>query len=121
MYNGLTSAELAQIRADIATLFPEMCTILSLTKTSDGEGGWTDSWGTATANVPCRIDFGSPSKEQMANNELKPFMQGIVSMAYDVVVTEQNRILLNGTTYSVTGVNSGQSWIGSKQVTVQRV
>lgn len=121
MYNGLTNAELAQIRADIATLFPEMCTILSLTKTSDGEGGWTDSWGTATANVPCRIDFGSPSKEQMANNELKPFMQGIVSMAYDVVVTEQNRILLNGTTYNVTGVNAGQSWIGTKQVTVQKI
>lgn len=118
---GLTAAELAQIRSDIASLLPETCTILGITRTSDNQGGWTETQGTVTANVPCRMDFPNPGKEQMSGGALIPFKQGILSMAYDVTVTTANQILMNSVTYNVTAVNDNQSWIGGKQVIVERV
>ena len=121
MSNALTTAELAQIRADINSLLPDTCSILGITRTSDGAGGWTEAQGTVTANVPCRLDFPNPGKEQMSGGALIPFKQGILSMAYDVTVTTAHQILMNSVTYNVTAVNDNQAWIGSKQVIVERV
>jgi hypothetical protein len=42
-------------------------------------------------------------------------------MEYDETITTANRILLNGVTYNITGVNDNQSWIGVKRVSVERV
>ena len=36
--------ELTRLRADIAELMPDTGYILSVTRTSDGGGGWTDAW-----------------------------------------------------------------------------
>ena len=45
----LTNAELAQIRGDIAGMLPDTCNLLTLTRTSDGQGGWSEAWGTASS------------------------------------------------------------------------
>ena len=49
----LTAREVAQMQADAESLMPDTCTILSVAYTSDGEGGMTEAWGTATASVKC--------------------------------------------------------------------
>ena len=121
MSNGLSAAELSQIRSDINSLLPDTCHIMGITNTSDGAGGWTPTAGTVTANVPCRMDFVNPGKEQLSGGVNIPFKQGIISMAYDVTVTTAHQILFSGITYNVIGENSGQSWIGGKQVIVERV
>ena len=38
---GLTDAELASIRADIADLLPDTCIIIAVTNTADSMGGYT--------------------------------------------------------------------------------
>lgn len=120
MTQGLTAVELAQIRADIAGLLPDTCDILEVTRTSDGAGSWAEAWGTATASVPCRIDFRSYGKEAMNAAALIPYKSGIISMEYDETITTSNRVLLNGVTYNITGVNNNQSWIGVKHVSVDK-
>lgn len=117
----LSNAELAQIRADCATLFPDTCTILSVVRTSDGAGGWTSTTETISENVPCRLDFPDPGDEGLAAGSNVPFKNGIVSMAYDEVVTTANQLLINDVVYNITGVNTGQSWIGVKRVAVEKV
>lgn len=123
MTQALTARELAQIRADCAELLPDTCTILTVTRTSDGAGGWVDAVATATGGtaVPCRLDFSDHGIEGLANSELTPYKAGILSMAYDKTVTPLNRILFNSVTYNITGVNIDQSWIGIKRVSVERV
>ena len=44
----LTTAEITQMRTDVETLLPDVGDVLSLTQASDGQGGFTDTWGTAT-------------------------------------------------------------------------
>lgn len=122
MTQGLTAKELAQIRADCAELFPDTCSILAVTRTSDGAGGWSESAGTITGGtaVPCRLDFPNPGKEAVENGSITPFKTGMVSMAWDKAITTDNQILISGVTYNVTGVNTSQSWIGVTRCSVER-
>jgi hypothetical protein len=120
---SLSTSELAQMREAIEDDMPDTCDILQVTQTSDGAGGWSETWGTVTggSSVPCRLDFPNPGRESLANANLTPFKQGIVSMAYDVIITTANRISIGGEVYDVKGVNKNQSWIGVKRVAVERV
>ena len=120
---GLTAAELAQMRADIAQLLPDTCNLLVSTYTSDGAGGGTVTWGTVTGGsaVPCRFDFVSPGNEAMNAAALTSYLGGVVSLPYDRTITETNRIEYNGEAWAVTGVNTGQSWEAVTRCNVERV
>lgn len=118
---GLTAAELAQIRNDIAQLFPDTCHILSLTLTSDGMGGNTETWGTAGTAIPCRLDFTARGRETVSSDKNTPFQTGVVSMAYNQSVTTANRLQFGAVAYNVTSTNTDQSWIGVKRMSVERV
>jgi len=123
MTQGLSAAELAQIRADCAQLFPDTCAILGLTRTSDGAGGWTDSAGTITGGtaVPCRLDFHNPGKEAMAAGAVQSFKTGVVSMAWDKTITTANQIQISTDVYNIVGVNTNQSWIGVTRLEVEKI
>ena len=101
--------ELTAMRDAIADLFPDTCNILALTTTSDGAGGWTEAWGTATASVPCRVDYLS-GRETTTGGALLPYQSAVISMAHGVSVTPQNRVEVGSNVYSLQAANTGQSW-----------
>jgi len=116
----LSAGELAQMRADVLNLLPDTCSILSVTYTSDGEGGLTEAWGTVTANVACRIDYSS-GVETNIGGAVNPYTRAKISLPYDTVLATTNRIVSGGVTYSVTNVNNGQSWNVSVRADLERV
>lgn len=116
----LTDNELAQMRADIANLLPDTCSILSVAYTSDGEGGWSEAWGTATASVACRIDF-KMGREVVVGGAVQPFTRVILSLPYNTALSTNDRILSGGNTYAVKSVNNGQSWIVAVRAELERV
>lgn len=116
----LSSAELAQMRADVLELLPDTCSILAVTYTSDGEGGLTESWGTAYANVACRLDFTS-GVETNIGGAVNPYTRAKISLPYDTVLATTNRILTGGYTYAITSINNGQSWNVSVRAELERV
>lgn len=115
----LPNSELDQIRADLETTLPDLCHILSLTRTSDGQGGWSEAWGTTYSNVSCRLDF-IGGVESVTGAALVPYSRAIVTMPQATTITAQNRIEHSGNTYTVQSVNLG-SWLGVKRATVQKV
>lgn len=117
---GLSAAELAQMRSDINQLLPDTGYILALTRTSDGGGGWSESWGTAGTAV-CRLDFPNPGKEQSAADRLQSFKSGVLNVPYDTTITTANRLSLNSHLYNIVGVNIDQSWIPVKQCLVEAI
>ena len=121
MTQGLSANELASMRAAVAGLLPDTCHILTVTHTSDGAGGWTDTAGTATANVPCRLDIPKPGTEVIAGLSLTTYRPATVAMAYDVTVTTENQLQIGSTIYNITAVNIGQSWAVEKICTVEKV
>lgn len=123
-----SAAELTRIRADMedATL-PDTGNILSVTQTADGEGGYSESWGTATAGVACRVDLftsrgvGIIGMEQVQAGAIKPYSTWILSVPYGTALTSANRFEHGGNTYNVIEVDAGRSWGGNVRATLEKI
>ena len=120
---GLTAAELASIRADIAELLPDTCIIITVTNTADGQGGYTQ--GTAAAGtVDCRLDAkiinSLRSSERLAAGGIQPFHQFILTVPYDTNITPDNIVQKGTEVYNVISVDADKSWKGAVRVILER-
>ena len=118
----INAGDLAYMRATINEMLPDTCSLLTLSQTSDGQGGYTETWGTAAGGtaVACRVDYLN-GDERVFGNTLTPYTGWIVTLPYNKTVTEQYRIQHGGTLYNVTDVDSGKSWQASVRVAVEKV
>jgi hypothetical protein len=110
--------ELAQIKTDLETTLPDAGTIYALTRTSDGQGGWSETWATA-GTTACRLDF-IGGAENVTGAALLPYSRAIVTMPQATTITEQNRFVHSAGTFTVQAVNIG-SWLGVKRASVEVV
>ena len=117
---ALTAKELAQMRADIEDLMPDTCDILSVAYTSDGEGGMTEAWGTALADVACRVDYRSGS-EKMTGGAIQPYNKAVISLPYTTALTTKHRVKVDDFVWAVLSVNEGQSWDVVRRAELERV
>jgi hypothetical protein len=102
--------ELADLQDDLAAaLLPDTCTILAVTYASDGQGGQTETWGTAAASVACRLDA-LRGFEGQAGAAVQPFHAWVITLPANTTITPANRIVHGGATYSVTSVDGAKSW-----------
>lgn len=107
----LDNTMLTAMRDAIEQLLPDTCDILSVTNTPDGMGGVTQTWGTATASVPCRVDLMTNAMNEMVKGAaVNAYPQYMLSVPYDTTIAVENRILHNGITYAVVKINTSQSW-----------
>lgn len=119
-------AELRRLRADIEdAVLPSVGNILSATETRDGEGGITLTWGTALANVACRLDsvkknFGVGIEAEHAAS-IKPYSTWILTLPYGTAITTYNRFEFGSDTYNVIEVNSNSSWLPNVRATLERI
>ena len=110
MSSTLTSAEIAQMRLDVEDMvLPDKGYILTLTQVSDGQGGFTDTWGTASAYTKCRLDY-MTGTEAVFGGALKPYSGWNLTVPYNTSITQANRFSLNGDTYAVVEVDTDKSW-----------
>ena len=118
---ALSSTELAAIRTDIAQLLPDTGHVLSVTNTSDGMGGFTETWGTATASVAYRLDP-LRGREQLAGGAVDAFHTFQLTLAHSVTITTANRFkAADGTQFAVVSVDPEKSWKASTRAVVERV
>lgn len=114
----LTSGELSNMREVIQSLMPDTCGIVSYSETSDGSGGIV-STASGTVSAACRLDKQSGT-EKNAAGALIPFTGWVMSLPYDVTVTEANKITHGGYTYNVLSVNTDASWLAVKRAILER-
>jgi hypothetical protein len=117
----LSTDELAQIRADVLTLLPDTGDILSSTLSPDGSGGWTTTWGTATAGVNYRLDP-IRARENVAGAALTSFSQFQLTLPHDATVLPEHRFYAaDGSLYNILGVDGGKSWKVSVRCIVEYI
>ena len=114
-----TAADLNEIISAINELLPDTCNLLAATITADGYGGYTQAWGTASSNVPCRIDS-MKGQEQLAGGAIMPFHTFVMTFPATTSIIEQNRVQMGTTYYQVRSVDYDKSWIASKRAYVER-
>ena len=116
----LTDTDLNDMRQAIGDLLPAACDILSVTRTSDGQGGQVDTWGTATASLACRLDW-KRGDERVFGSNLQPYTGWVLSLPFDATVTAANRIKIGAIVYNVTMVDNGKSWSAVTRCTLEEV
>jgi len=118
----LTSKELTDMRASLDLLMPDTCNILSRTDTADGQGGFTTTWGTATASVSCRLDKRSGAlEEELMAASIQPFTSWMLTVPDETTITEAHRVEVGSNTFNVTSVDDGKSWKGSVRCQLEKV
>jgi len=120
----IDTAMLTAMREAIGELLPDTCNVLSVTRTPDGMGGNTETWGTASSSISCRVDLDqgqTAGMERVTADSLRPYTTYILSIPYDTTVTEQSRIEHSGATYAITSVNTEQSWMAVKRCRMEIV
>lgn len=121
--NMLTTQELLHMRDSTELLMPDTCNILSVTNTPDGQGGVTQTWGTVSSSIACRLDILSRQNTniQIDGAALREYQETILSVPFDTTVENNNRVEHGGLTYNVTSTNTDQSWIAVKRVYLERI
>jgi hypothetical protein len=124
----LNDRELKLIRKDFEkTVFTDVCNILSLSQASDGEGGLVDTWGTATANIPCRLDsltsrgVGFIGSEMVRNGSLKSYSTWIITLPYDTALTSANRVQVGSDVFNVVETDASKSLDITRRATLEKV
>lgn len=117
---GLSAAELASMRSDLEQLLPDTCTILSPTRASDGQGGFTETWGTVTASEACRLDWLN-DVEIIGGAAVQVYTGFVLTLPYDATLLTTYRVVHGGNTYAVRGVDNDKSWPIVKRARVEKV
>ena len=121
---AIDTAMLSAMRDAIGELLPDTCNLLTVTRTPDGMGGNTETWGTASSSVSCRVDLESgrtAGRERLTADALRPYTAYILSIPYDTTITTDYRVEHSGATYAVTSVNTEQSWMAVKRCQLEVV
>ena len=101
---SLDNRELREMRSAADSLLPDFCNLLTVSSTSDGQGGFTEAWGTVTRNVPCRVDQQIGS-ERLTDGSLRAFTSLEMAIPYDTTITEEYQVEHGDYTYHVVNAN----------------
>jgi len=121
MSNTLTAAEIEWMRAEIEdVVMADSCNILTITYTSDGQGGLVESWGTATSGVLCRI-APMQNREMLSGDAMQPFRRFKVTLPHGTDVSEVSRLEISGVQYNILGIDTGKGWSLNMRLEVEKV
>lgn len=124
--SAFTAAEVAEARADLATMLPDLGTIQRKTAMSDGGGGQHASWLTVATALPCRLTPRVLSATRGAGgvidiaSRLDDATTHILTFTADVDVRIDDRAVVHGTTYEVLVVGYGGDWEIARHIQVRK-
>ena len=109
------------MRTQATQLLPDTCTIQSVSRSSDGAGGWSETWSTL-ATVACRLD---PLKQQ-AQPDVVAGREAIIvprqlTVPYDAPIDVDRRVVVGSETYEIRELMDDHSWRVCRRAKVVRV
>jgi hypothetical protein len=106
----LTDADLNAIRADLAGLLPDTCTVRRKAESVDSAGNVTETYSDQATGVACRIDplaGRGPDVVALRESSLS-FYQ--LTLPHDQDVQPGDRIVAGGQTYELVQLRDEHSW-----------
>lgn len=114
----LSAAQLTSMRATADLALPDSAVLSRATLTSDGMGGYTESWAT-TATVACRLDPPGNARLDQWQEKIMNRAAFILSVPDDTDIQSQDRASVSGSTYEVLGLLDASWEITSRAVVVK--
>lgn len=118
---GISTVQLAVMRAQAVQLQPDTCTIQSVTNTRDSKAGFTETWATL-ATVTCRIDpMPRPvQKDTLGGNEAI-LNQRMLTCPWDAPLAVNRRVVVGTETYEIRDLHEDHSWRVVRRAIVTKV
>jgi hypothetical protein len=116
----LPTADLTQMRSDLAQLLPDTCAITTGTTTVDSSGGWSMTWGTTIASIACRLDP-KQGLERIIGGAIQPYHGYVMTLPYNATIATNNRVVHGGIEYNVISVDQDKSWPVCTRVELERI
>jgi hypothetical protein len=114
----MDSGELSQLRADILALLPDICDIVSVTRTPDGFGGWAETLS-VSSTIACRMDH-KTGREMLGDGSVRTYQYNLLTLPHTANISTANRVVYEGNLYNVTSVSEGSN-LAVMRVGVERV
>lgn len=118
---ALTTAELTQMRLDAESILDTTCTIQTLSRASDGMGGWPETWANAYTGVACLLS--APQQQptdDVSGDRFKVVAEWILSVHWDQAIAVNNRVILGGDTFDVVSIHDDQGMRVLRQAGLKR-
>ena len=120
----MVPTDLSQLRASVLSTLTSVATIQVRTVTNDGAGNGVESYA-GSVTSPCRIRYASggrpASAKQRSGDEAQPQQLWIVTLPYEAVVNESDRLTIGGTTYEIVTANTVRSLDICQRFLVKRI
>jgi len=114
--------ELSQLRADANDYLPDTCTLQTLTRTADAYGGWSESWANTHTGVACRLAVMPLNRpEAIDAGQIASTTRWLLAVPYNQAIDATMRVVHDGVTYEVEGVEDKQSHRPSRHAYLRRV
>ncbi len=100
----LSATDLAAMRSTVDASLPDVAQVQRRTLTSDGAGGYTESWNTV-ATVACRVaPSGQSPQERVIAERLTATSVWTITLPAETDVRPADRLLVGTRTFEVAGV-----------------
>ncbi len=97
-----STSDLDKIKAEQEKLMPETVYVQRLTRTSDGAGGWSESWQTI-ATTKGRIAAKSGDENELGG-KTTAITTYLITLPSDTELTNTDRLQINGQQYQITTI-----------------
>lgn len=116
----LSTADLDAMRSTLNQSLPDTAQVQRVTRTSDGMGGFTETWATV-ATVACRVSpSGNTPTEQVAAERVQDHVLWTLTLPAETDVTAADLIVVGSRTFEVVGVLAPRSYeIATRVVAVE--
>ncbi len=115
----LTAKELTDIRAEVEKMLPGTCTIMDRSTTRDAIGGGTATWGTASADVLCKL---APERAMVGGlgGQVSVYTGWVLSVPFDQAVTAGQRVVYDSDNFEVVSVEDDHDFRFVRRVYLRR-
>lgn len=117
-----SAADLARMRGLADNIFDQTCKIERGTVTNDGQGGFSESWGTVAGTVACRLGVMSGAGDIREGANRREFSDVLVlRVAFDQDLAQADRVTINADVYQVEELLDEHQWMMVKRARVTKV
>lgn len=120
--DAIGALELESLRNAQESILTDTCTIQTVSQSSDGLGGFTDTWANTYTLVPCKLaPLGAGSGRE---DEGAAFVVGagwVLRLHWDQAISSGNRVVLGGDTYEILSVEDDHTIRTARRARLKRI
>lgn len=122
---SITPEQLKRMRRAVLKVLPDTAVIYSPDRSSDGAGGWSETW-VAAGTVACRLDP-MLTRSQKSRQETEAvdretlILDYILTVPHDAPLAPDRQVEIGGLRFEVRALGETHSWRISRRAYVTRV